>query len=371
MTDWSSLVRPSLPGLDPYRPGATVAELRELHGLDEIVKLNWNENLFGPLPGVVEALQDETANVWMYPEQAYGDFRATVAAYLGVPPDAIVPAHGAQALIGTVATAFLRPGDRVVMPELTYGLYAQVSSAHGATVHRVAMAGRAIDLPALAVAARAHEARVVWLCDPNNPTGALLGQEEWDAFLAALPAGCAAIVDEAYVDYVDPESRVHRELDAAAGRPVVALRSFSKLFGLAGLRLGYAVVHPSLAPHLDVVQEPFNVNRAALAAGAACLRDRAAIEERRRLVVAARDALVESLRDAGVQPYPSAANFVLAEVGGDDVALVEELARRGLLVRSGSELGVPGHVRVTVGPEPIMRRVAAELADARARLAVG
>jgi histidinol-phosphate/aromatic aminotransferase/cobyric acid decarboxylase-like protein len=298
MTDWASMVRPSLPGLDPYRPGATVAALRELHGLDEIVKLNWNENLFGPLPGVVEAMGRETENLWMYPEQAYGDFRAAVAAYLGVSPEAIVPAHGAQALIGTVAAAFLRPGDRVVVPELTYGLYA-------------------------------------------------------------------------YMDYVDPSTRVRRELDAADGRPVVALRSLSKLFGLAGLRLGYAVVHPSLAPHLDVVQEPFNVNRAALAAGCACLRDPDAIEGRRRLVAAARATLAQALFETGVRPYPSAANFVLVEVGSDDVALVEELARRGLLVRPGSELGVPGHVRITVGPEPIMRRVAAELAGVRSSSVAG
>jgi histidinol-phosphate aminotransferase len=371
MTDWASMVRPSLPGLDPYRPGATVAALRELHGLDEIVKLNWNENLFGPLPGVVEAMGRETENLWMYPEQAYGDFRAAVAAYLGVSPEAIVPAHGAQALIGTVAAAFLRPGDRVVVPELTYGLYAQVSSAHGGTVHRVPMAGLAVDLSALAAAARDHEARVVWLCDPNNPTGTLLGQEEWDSFLAELPPGCAAVVDEAYMDYVDPSTRVRRELDAADGRPVVALRSFSKLFGLAGLRLGYAVVHPSLAPHLDVVQEPFNVNRAALAAGCACLRDPDAIEGRRRLVAAARATLAQALFETGVRPYPSAANFVLVEVGSDDVALVEELARRGLLVRPGSELGVPGHVRITVGPEPIMRRVAAELAGVRSSSVAG
>ncbi len=368
MTNWASLVRPSLPGLDPYRPGASVSELAELHGLDEVVKLNWNENLFGPLPGVIEAVQEELANVWAYPEQAFSDLREAVGRYAGVAPACIVPAHGTQALIGTVATAFVHPADPVVVPETTYGLYAQVSSAHGATVHRVPLSGLRLDLEALAARARTVGARVVWVCDPNNPTGALVERREWDEFLDALPGGCVAVVDEAYADYVSPERRVGRERDVVAGRPVVVLRSFSKLFGLAGLRLGYAIVDESLAAHLDVVQEPFNVNRAALAAGGACLRDPTAIAERRALVASARDTLTKELAAAGCEPYPSSANFVLAGVGVDDVLLAEGLARRGLLVRPGSELGLPGHVRVTVGPEPIMRRVAAELGVVRAEL---
>lgn len=368
MTDWDALVRPSLPGLEPYRPGATLSELRELHGLDEVAKLNWNENLFGPLPGVLDAVRAELENVWMYPEQAYSDFRAAVAAAVGTTPERIVPAHGTQALIGTVAAAFLRPGDVVVVPELTYGLYAQVSAAHGADVRRVPLDGHRFDVEAIAATARETRARLVWLCDPNNPTGATMPADAWSRLLDVLPDGCAAVVDEAYVDYVPPGRRVRREHDVAAGRPVVALRSFSKLYGLAGLRLGFAIADDALAGHLNVVQEPFNVNRAALAAGRACLRDPALADERRRVVALARDTLANGLREAGAEPYPSEANFVLARVGVDDVRLADALAARGLLIRAGSEFGLPGHVRITVGPEPLMRRVAAELGEVRARL---
>jgi histidinol-phosphate aminotransferase len=181
------------------------------------------------------------------------------------------------------------------------------------------------------------------------------------------------VVDEAYREYADPGRRVGREHDVESGRPVVLLRTFSKIFGLAGLRLGYAVVDEELGAYLDVVQEPFNVNRAALAAGRACLARPELVEERRLESAAARALLTGLVAEAGMVPLPSEANFVLVRVDPDidDVELAEVLVRRGLLVRPGSEFGLAGHVRVTVGPPPLMERVAAELADARDALLAG
>jgi histidinol-phosphate aminotransferase len=367
-TDWARLVRPSLHGLDPYRPGASIGELRARYGFDEVLKLNWNEDLFGPLPGALEAVEAELANVWMYPEQAYANFRAAVAGWVGTSAEQIVPAHGAQSLIGTTAAVFLVPGDTVVVPETTYGLYAQVCAAFGARIHRVPMADLRIDLAPLAAAARATGARLVWICDPNNPTGGLVDADAWAAFLDELPDRCAVVVDEAYADYVSPERRIRRDRDVEDGRPVVALRSFSKLFGLAGLRLGYAVVDESLAAFYDVVQEPFNVNRAALAAGGASLRRPELIDERRAVVAAARELLGRRLGEAGAEPLPSEANFVLARIGVDDLALTDALARQGILIRAGTEFGLPGYVRVTVGPPEQMERAAEALGRELGRL---
>lgn len=364
MTDWSSLVRRSLLDLDPYRPGPSVDELKERYGLDELAKLNWNEGLLGPFPGVREAVTAELERAWMYPEHAYTDFRRAVAAWLGTRPELIVPGHGIQALIATVSHAFLEPGDAVVVPAPTYGLYAQVSAAAGARVERIQGRDHRHDLDALAEAAGRTEARLVWLCDPNNPTGSLVTREEWKRFLASLPERCAVVVDEAYADYVRPDLRLRRENDVEAGRPVVVLRTFSKIFGLAGLRLGYAVAHESLAPYLDVVQEPFNVNRAALAAGCASLRHPAVLEERRLENETTRDRLADLLRERGVEPFPSQANFLLVRVGIDDGALAEALLRRGLLVRPGRDFGMPGYIRVTIGPRPLMERLADELGRA-------
>jgi len=361
VTDWSQLVRPSLIGVDPYRPGPSVDELKASYGLKDLVKLNWNEGLLGPFPNVRDAVLGELDRAWMYPEHAYSDFREAVADWLGTRPELIVPGHGIQALIATVAHAFLDPGDAVVVPSPTYGLYAQVSAAAGARVERVPGKGHRHDLEALAAAARRGSARLIWLCDPNNPTGSVVTHDEWDALLAALPERCAVVVDEAYAEYVRPERRVRRESDVEAGRPVIILRTFSKIFGLAGLRLGYAVVDEALAPFLDVVQEPFNVNRAALAAGRASLRHPELVDERRRENEIARETLAGLLRERRVEPFPSEANFLLVDVGTDDVALAEGLLRRGLLVRPGQDFGMPGYIRVTIGPLPLMERFAKEL----------
>jgi len=368
VTDWSTLVVPALAKLEPFALGETLADVQARHGLEEAVKLNWNENLFGPLPGVVEAVRDELENLSLYPEQVNRAFCEEVAHYAGTVPERIVPGHGTLALIGSLASAFLGPGDHAVVPALSYGLYAQLSAVRGATIERVPLRDLALDLDAMARAAREKKARVVWICDPNNPTGSVVGTGEWEGFLDALPEGCVTVVDEAYIDYLPADGRAHRERDVESGRPVVVLRSFSKFFGLAGLRLGYAIVDEALAAYLGVVDEPFNVNCAGLAAGRACLRATDAAERRRSEVAEAREALSRGLLEAGAEPLPAAANFVLARVDVDDLELADRLAGRGLLIRPGSDFGLPGYVRITVGPAALMDRVTAEVRDAHETL---
>jgi histidinol-phosphate aminotransferase len=363
MTDWERLARPSLRGLARYDPGPTRDELRARHGLADLEPLNWNEDLFGPPQEALDAAAEELARASLYPERAFADFRDAVAGRLGVRPESIVTAHGAQALIGCIATVFVERGICVVAPRLTYGLYGQVSAARGADVVRVEPAGLAIDLEAMAETARERRARLVWVCDPNNPTGALIERERWSRFLELLPPDCVVVVDEAYMDFAEPDLRADRARDVADGRPVIVVRSFSKIFGLAGLRLGYALCDPRAARLLDVVQEPFNVNRVALAAGRAALRVPGFVERRRAEVAAARELLADELRPAGVAGFPSHANFLLADLGVDDTAVCDAALRRGLLVRGGQEFGLPGHLRITVAPEPVMRRAAGVITD--------
>jgi len=366
VTDWSSLVAVPRPEFDPFDIGG-VSEIKRRFGLAEAVKLHWNENLFGPLPGVLEAAREELENAWMYPEDAYQGFREDVAEVLGITPASVFPGHGTQSLIGTIATAFLRPGDAVVVPEPTYYLYGRACAARGAAVHAVPLRDLRIDVEALVETARRTGARLLWLCDPNNPTGDLLPRDAWDAVLDELPESCVAVVDEAYVDYVPEEDRVPR-IASVAERRVVVLRTFSKLFGLAGLRLGYAVASEELVPSFALVEEPYNVNCVALAAGRACVRATEAVERRRAEVAAARELLVDGLRRAGGEPFPSVANFVLARLDVDDTLLADGLARRGLLVRPGSELGLPGYVRITVAPAPLVRRLVDALAEVASEL---
>lgn len=362
--DWGSLARPSLAGIEPYDPGATRDELAERHGLETVHPLNWNEDLFGPPEEVLAAARDEIGRAPLYPERAYSDFRAAVAGSIGVPAAAVVPAHGAQALIGALAAVFVDPGTSVVIPQPTYGLYAQVCAAGGGVVTRVEPDGLRFDLDAIAAAARAAGARVVWLCDPNNPTGLPIARDEWERFLDRVPEGCVVVVDEAYGDFADPRVRVRREGDVLDGRPVIVIRSFSKVFGLAGLRLGYAVCDPAVAALLNVVQEPFNVNRVALAAGRAAVGLPGFVDERRAQVARARAVFAEALEGSAVEVVPSQSNFVLVRLGIDEGPVCDELMRRGILIRPGSTLGLPGHVRVTMAPDDLVRTAATALAAA-------
>jgi histidinol-phosphate aminotransferase len=264
--------------------------------------------------------------------------------------------------------AFVAPGDRVVVPAPTYGLYAQASRVAGARVETVPSPGLGFDLERIAAAVRRTGARMVWICDPNNPTGLRLGAGEWHAFLDDVGDGCVVVADEAYMDYVPPAERLRREDDVAAGRRVVVLRTFSKIHGLAGLRLGYALADPRLVHWLHRVQEPFNVNRVALGAGLASLGRPDEIGARRELAAAARERLAGVLRAGGMAPVESSANFVLAGLGVDDGELAGRLLRRGILIRPGTELGLPGWARITVAPDDVMDRAAAALLEVRAGL---
>lgn len=371
VTDWERLVRPALAGAEPYDPGASLSELRARYDLDELAKLNWNEDLRGPLPGVLEEVAaDMSLTAGTYPDQSYRDLRAEIAAFAGVPVGRIVPANGSQALIGIMAQVFLETGRATVIPRPTYGVYALASRVAGAEIHYVDVReDLRLDLEAMAAAAHRVGARVVWICDPNNPTGSWIEAGEWEAFLAALPPDCVAIVDEAYSDYADPARGIDRAADVAGGERVIALRTFSKIFALAGMRLGYAILPDSVVPYTDTVQEPFNVSTTAIAAGRASLRRTHLLEGRRLETDQARRVLVEGLAGMpGVACVPSQASFVLVKAGVDDLELTVRLAQRGFLVRPGSEFGLPGYVRITLGPPDLVQSAVAAFVEVHGEL---
>ena len=370
----ASLLRRSVAGVGPYVPGASAAEVKARLGRDDLVRLNWNENLFGPLPGVLDDVAADLPNVWTYPEETFEELRLAIARWSGADTDpaqvAVIPGHGIQALTLAVVATFVDAGDAVIVPRPTYGLYAQACAVAGANVVRVDNApSLALDLEAVAAAATEHKAKLVWICDPNNPTGLRLSPTDWAAFLDALPPGCLAVADEAYRDYIEPDEQIDRLSDIREGRPVIVLRTFSKIFGLAGLRLGYLLVDTALAPHIDAVQEPFNVNRAALCAGAASLRRTELLPGRRDQVRRARARLTAPLGHGPIRAVDSDANFVLLNLGVDDLRVSDTLARDGILVRAGSEFGLPGYVRVTTGEEQLMQQVGEQLAAAVTGLA--
>jgi histidinol-phosphate aminotransferase len=339
--------RPEIAELRPYVPGKPASALRRELGLEQVVKLASNEGPFGPFPAAMAALEEALPELNRYPERA-AELTERLAGRHGLTPERIAPGNGADAVIANIALAFLRPGDEVLMGWPSFVSYHLSTVKMGATPVRVALANGSYDLDAMAERI-GPATRLVFVCSPNNPTGGIVGGDAIASFLDRVPDDVLVVIDAAYHEYViDP---AHVDAVAAFGdRPnVVVLRTFSKMFGLAGLRVGYAVAAPDVVADLGKVRGPFDVSEPANAAAVASLGDDAEVERRRDLNRRERERLTAELQQRGIALYPAAANFVCIEVG-DGAALAGRLEREGVIVRPLAAFGAPSCVRVTVGP---------------------
>jgi histidinol-phosphate aminotransferase len=338
--------RPEIAELRTYLPGKPASQLRRELGLERIVKLASNEGPLGPFPAALEALAETLPQLNRYPERGL-ELTARMAARHGLGPDRVAPGNGADAVIGHLALAYLRPGDEVVMSWPSFVSHHLSAVKMGARPVHVPLDDGACDLDALA-AAVGPATRIVYVCSPNNPTGGMVGREPLARFLDGIPGSVLVVIDAAYHEYVeDPE---HADAVAEHGdRPnVVVLRTFSKIYGLAGLRVGYAVAAADVVENLAKVRGPFDVSEAAAAAAIASLDDETELDRRREANRAGRDRLRAGMEALGLELMPSVANFVCAEVG-DGAVLAARLEREGVIVRPLASFGAPTCVRVTVG----------------------
>jgi histidinol-phosphate aminotransferase len=350
-------VKPWVAALQPYVPGKPIEELERELGIQGAVKLASNENPLGPSPRAVEAVHALAGQVHRYPDGACFGLRRKLAERLGVGPEQLVFGCGADELLELVAKAFLGPGDECVFAWPSFAMYPIVTRGMGATPVAVPLDGDLVhDLDAMA-AAVGERTRVVIVCNPNNPTGTSVGAEAFDRFAARLPDDVVLLVDEAYVDFARrpdfPDARAW-----VTRRPgTVTVRTFSKIAGLAGLRVGYGVADPELAGYLERARHPFNVNLLAEAAAIAALDDREHLERTLRLNAEGIAFLTRELGALAIEVWPSEANFVLARPGP---GAYERLLREGVIVRPLGGFGMPDHVRITVGlPEENERLVKA------------
>jgi histidinol-phosphate aminotransferase len=353
----AKLVKPWIRSLQPYEPGKPIEELERELGIHGSVKLASNENPLGPSPRAVAALREAAGRVHRYPDGHAFALRRKLAGRLAVDDRALVLGNGSDELLELLAKAFLGPGDEVVYAWPSFAMYPITVQGAGATAVPVPLdAGLAHDLDAMAAAVGSHT-RMVFVCNPNNPTGTSVGRAAFDRFAAALPADVVLVVDEAYFEYVQRED-FPDALAWLARRPAtIVLRTLSKIYGLAGLRVGYGVTDPELAGFLERARHPFNLNSLAQAAAVAALDDEehvARSQENNRRGMAY---LVRELAALGIEVTPSDANFVLARTGA---GVYEPLLREGVIVRPMRGFGLPDHVRVTVGlPEENERLVKA------------
>lgn len=337
-------------GIAPYQPGKPISELARELDLDEagIVKLASNENPRGPSPAVREAVAQATLDLTRYPDGNGFALKSALAARYGVVPEQIVLGNGSNDILELVTQAFLLPGQATVYSQHAFAVYPLATQARGGVGIEVpAGSDLGHDLPAMR-AAITPATRIVFVANPNNPTGTWLPPDDVAAFLASVPAEVLVVLDEAYNEYLDASQYAPTTAWLARHPNLIVSRTFSKAYGLAGLRVGYGLMHPGVADMLNRVRQPFNVNALAQAAAVAALADRAYVDESFALNREGMRQLERGLQALGVPFAPSHANFILVKVG-DGTGVYQRLLREGVIVRPVANYGLPEWLRITVG----------------------
>jgi histidinol-phosphate aminotransferase len=351
-----TLWRPILDRIAPYEPGPPLETLADELGRTDLVRLSANESPLGPSPRVVEALRREAPRVHLYPDGGATALREALAAQLGVKPDQILVGNGADELLAIIAWAALETGDEVVIPQPSFEPYTTVVELAGATVRGSPLAGYDTDLDDVRGRVTARTKAVI-LCSPHNPASTLIRRGPLLQLLDALGADPPLVVlDEAYRDFCDdPECPDGVALLGRFPRLII-LRTFSKIAGLAGLRVGYAIATRETIDRLNRVRAPYNVNRLGQVAALAALEDRDHWQRSRELVITERAFLGRELARRGFAFPPSQANFVLVKVPGAE-RVRRALLQAGILVRDGAAVGYPDHLRISVGTRETNQRL--------------
>jgi histidinol-phosphate aminotransferase len=346
-----SLFRPAISELVPYEPGKPVEEVQRELGLDRVVKLASNEGQFGPFPSAREALERGIADLNRYPDGGAYRLRQALAEKHDVAAEAVALAAGADAVILYLSLAVLDPGDEVVCGWPSFPSYVLDAIKLGAVARYVPLDAYRYDPEAILAEVTART-KIVYLCNPNNPTGTMVGRAAIDAYFEQVPEHVLTVLDEAYFEYVDDPEYPDgiEEYLKRDGRHVLVLRTFSKIYGLAGLRIGYGVGPVDVVQAVCKVRNAFDLNQAAQDAALASLGDEAEIARRGAATAAGRNRLVGGLDELGVTvARPPVANFLFADLGVDTRPAFEALLREGVIVRPLAPFGAPTAVRVTVG----------------------
>jgi histidinol-phosphate aminotransferase len=341
--------RESIAELVPYEPGKPVEEVQRELGLERVVKLASNEGPFPPFPAALDAIDRTERELNRYPDGGAFALRSALAERHGVAFEEVVVGGGADGVIDLLSQATLEPGDEIVCGWPSFPSYVLDALKLGAVPQKVPLRSHVYDLDAM-LDAIGPRTKLVYVCHPNNPTGTANGRDELLAFLDALPGHVLAVLDQAYFEYIDDPDYADGVQEAfKAGRPVVVLRTFSKIYGLAGLRVGYGVAPAAVVTATSKVRRAFDVTATAQAAALASLDDPGEIARRRELNREGRERLAALMRERGLEPVePSLGNFLFADVG-DGRDLFERLLREGVIVRPLTGFGAPEAIRVSVG----------------------
>lgn len=360
------LSAPGLPGLQPYIPGKPLSELERELGISNSIKLASNENPLGPGAKAREAAITALAELGRYPDGGGFELRRLLAERHGVEMAAITLGNGSNDVLDLIARVFLHPGQESVFSQHAFAVYAIGTQAVGATA-RVAPArdfGHDLDAMASLINART---RVVWIANPNNPTGTWVDRDRLYDFLRQLPDTCVAVVDEAYTEYVEDPAFPDASLWLEKLPHLIVTRTFSKVHGLAALRVGYGISHPHIADLLNRARQPFNVNSIAQAAAIAALEDDAHIRASLTMNREGMRQLEAGLSQLGLGFIPSVGNFITVDLGRPASPIDQALLRLGCITRPVANYGMPNHLRVTIGTEAENARLLTALATVLAQ----
>jgi histidinol-phosphate aminotransferase len=337
-------VHPDIAALSPYVPGKPVEELQRELGLTRVIKLASNENPLGPSPKAMAVINEGVATLHRYPDGGAFLLRQALADRWKVATDQIILGNGSDEILGLLARTFLSPGDEAVMADQTFVIYRmEVMAAHGKAVV-VPLVHWRHDVAAMADAIT-NRTRLLFLCNPNNPTGTMVTADEVGRLLARVPEHVVVVFDEAYFEYVRSAEFPDSMAYVKQGRNTIVLRTFSKIYGLAGLRIGYGVTTPEISGFLNRVRPPFNANSLAQRAALAALNDDEHVARSRTTNETGMDQVITGLRALGFAPIPSETNFVYFDVGRDGHHVFEGLLRLGVIIRH-----IDGRMlRVTIG----------------------
>lgn len=359
--DYQTLAAPGVQGLMPYQPGKPIDELAREFGLnpDSIIKLASNENPLGPSPRALYAAKDALNELCRYPDGNGFSLKAALSRHLDVTPETLTLGNGSNDVLEIIARSFARPGDEVIYSQYAFAIYALATRAIGATGVEVPASDYGHDLEAMA-AAVTERTRLIFIANPNNPTGTSVPIEAVEALLERVPARVLVVLDEAYCEYFEgDESRAGLKLLPHYPNLIIS-RTFSKAWGLAAMRVGYGISSPAIADILNRVRQPFNVDSLAQAAATAVLDDTDYLARSRQVNKDGLKQLQRGFSQRGLSYIPSSANFVAVRVGPDAQAVFNGLLAEGVIVRPIGGYGLPEHVRVSVGlPEENARFLAA------------
>jgi histidinol-phosphate aminotransferase len=350
--------------MQPYRPGKTPEQLMQSLGLSELIKLSANENPLGASPRAKEAILNALETIHRYPDGACTILRDALSDFYGLPPDHFAFGNGSDELIHLFGVAYLEPGDGLMMGQPSFVRYEASAQLNRATLQAIPLTPDfRHDLEAMANAIT-ERTKLVYIANPNNPTGTIVSRAELERFLERAPDHVLVILDEAYFEYADHPDYPNGLDYVRAGRNVVVFRSFSKAYGLAGLRIGYAMGNPEFLDPIERVREPFNVNTLAQVAAAAALRDQAHVAHTRALNREGLNLFSAACERLGLRYVPSYANFLLIEIGERCAQVHQQLLERGILTRTGEVFGMPTYLRVNTGTPEQNARFVEALTDA-------